>query len=281
LEWSKLKSIIILLLLLSNLFLLVLVGGRAQQRATALEEMKKSTISYLQKSGITLSEDMVPWEKSCQVFMTERNQAEEERIASFVLKEINGRSLGAAVEYSGVSGTVRFYQDGRFLILLREGQPIKDSTELTSYAAKYLNGLGLRVELYEVKQEGDRVRVSFLQTLEELPIFTCKIDMEYEEGSLVKIQGWRLLGEATVDHEEKGGLTAATLLFRFVEEMKKENIEYKEIRSITQGFVYSTGSLSSQAKLLPVWRIETDKGQRILNCTTGKFEALSTWMHEL
>ncbi|MDF2838599.1 MAG: hypothetical protein K0S60_302 [Evtepia sp.] len=96
-EWSKLKNIIILILLILNLFLLFLVGGRAQQRAEAQEEIKKSTIAYLLKNGIKVDEKIVPWDAQYDLQMADRDQEEEERLARMILKEVKERKVGPAV----------------------------------------------------------------------------------------------------------------------------------------------------------------------------------------
>lgn len=278
-EWSKLKNIIIIILLLLNLFLLLLVGGRAQQRAAAQEEMKKSTISFLQKNGIKVEEKIVPWDGQYELQMTERDQEEEARLARMILKEVKERKVGNAVEYSGERGTVCFYQDGRFSVHFNSEQG-ESFQNVETQAKSYLENLGLQVKTVAVYNDGTTKTVDLLQTLDESPIINCIIKMECQDGRLSCIAGWRLMGVPTVMTEQQHGLTASTLLTRFVEAVLKGDSRCTEILTITQGYLYSTGSLSAQAKLIPAWLIETDQGEVLLNCITGKVEPSSSWLNQ-
>lgn len=278
-EWSKLKNIIIIILLLLNLFLLLLVGGRAQQRSDAQEEMKKSTITFLQTNGIHLDEKIVPWDENCNLQMTERDLDQEERLARIFLNEVRERKVGPAVEYSGDNGMVRFYQDGRFSVHFASeyGEGFQN---IKTQIAKYFKQLGISVKLLEVNEQERNTTVLLLQTSDGYPVFNCEIEAQFQGAHLSSIQGWRLLGEPTTSTEQQHGLTASTLLTRFVETVLEKNIRCTEIRAITQGYLYSTGSLSARAKLIPAWLLETDQGEVLLNCMTGEVESSALWKHQ-
>jgi regulatory protein YycI of two-component signal transduction system YycFG len=279
LEWSKLKNIIIIILLLLNLFLLLLVGGRAQQRIAAQEETKKSTISFLKKNGIQVEENMVPWDSKCTLQTTERDRKEEERLANLFLEVVKERKIGSAVEYSSERGMVRFYQDGRFSVFFNPEQG-KQFQNIETQCVQYLEKLGLAVKLLETQQNGTSVKLSLIQKIEQYPVFNCEIEIECQDGRMISIQGWRIMGEPTPSADQQQGQTASTLLTHFMEAVMEGTIRCSEIRGITQGYLYSTGSLSSQEKLIPVWRIETDQGDVLLNCMTGKVETASVWLHQ-
>lgn len=270
-EWSKLKNIIILLLLLLNLFFLILVGERVQQRNVVEESMKQSTIELLNKNGILISKEMVPWDSTSKAYVTQRDRTEEERIAHLVLKEMKEQTQGLGVEYIGEQGLVQFYPDGRFLIRLHVDQE-DEVADQERYAVNYLRKLGLQVKPIAVQTDGTIVKITMYQTLDQLPIFTCKMEAEFQDGRLSTICGCRLMGQSEVSNELNQGLSASDLLVRFMGAVMDGEFRCTEIRSIEQGYLYSSGSLSSKAKLTPVWLFETDQGEQLLNCMTGERE---------
>lgn len=277
-ERARLKSIVIIVLLILNLCLLLLAGGRDRQEKLAQEELRLNTVAFLQKNGISVLENQIPWDELGCVQTTERSGEEERRLAEAMLGTIKDNATGIAVEYTGDRGTARFYLDGRFLLSLKEGSTDKVH-DPEHQAQKYLQKLGFEVVRVESKTEGDQTKLVFLQLAEGIPVFTCEIEVLYQNGELRRVQGWRLQGKVQKDNTNQKSLTTPTLLARFVTEIRKNGLSCSEIRAITQGYVYSTGALSSQSTLLPVWRMETDQTNLFLNCVTGKLESAEQWLH--
>lgn len=277
-ERSRLKNIVIIVLLILNLCLLLLAGGRNRQETLAQEELRQNTVAFLKKNGISVLENQIPWDEPGCVQTTERNAEEERRLAKATLGTIKDNASGIAVEYMGERGTARFYLDGRFLISLKEGSTDK-MHDPEHQAQKYLQKLGFEVVRVESKTEGDQTKLVFLQLAEGIPVFTCEIEVLYQNGELRCVQGWRLQGEVQKNNTNQKSLTTPTLLARFVSEIREKGLPCSEIKSITQGYVYSTGALSSQSTLLPVWRVETDQTNLLLNCVTGKLESAEHWLH--
>jgi len=273
-EWSKLKNIIILILLILNLCLLLLAGGRQRQCHVADDELRHSTVAFMEKKGIRVSEDIVPWEKPCFVQTSARDQQEEARLATAILGESQGNTVGIAMEYTGNAGSVRFYPDGRFSVLLSDGDR-DTASDMERDALKYMGKLGLDLKLTRANTEGGETRLKFMQLTKGHPVFTCEIEMLYQDGQLRSVKGWRLFGEVSQDTLNQEPMTAPTLLLRFIEAIRMENIPCSEILGITQGYVHSSTSLSAKSTLIPVWRIETDTHIFLLNCMTGKLESTS------
>lgn len=273
-QWSKLKNIIILVLLLLNLCLLFPAGGRQRQGHRADDELRHSTVVFLENKGIQVSEETVPWEEPCFVQTTERDQQAEARLATAILGENQGNTVGGAMQYTGVGGTVRFYPDGKVLVLLSESDG--DSTsDIERHALEYMANLGIHLVRTETSTPRGETNLNFLQMTKGSPVFTCKIEMRYQDGQLRSITGWRLFGEVRQEALNQEPLTAPTRLLRLVEAMRVDDITCAEIRSITQGYIHSTTSLSAKSTLIPVWRIETDTQSLLLNCMTGNLETIS------
>lgn len=277
-EWSKLKNIIILILLLLNVFLLFLEGGRAEQRHSTQLALQEQTVSVLNKAGLSLTKDLVPWEGGCQARITERDHDAEARIARVLLGEVQSSTVAIATEYRSERGVLRFYPDGRFSLSYAEkaGESTKNPER---HAIKTLKKMG--VEAISTKQEAqdESSRLRFVQMCDRVPVFSCEMEARYEGGRLVSLQGKRLLGNAQPDATQKEVLTTPTLLLRFLEMVQTEQLPCREIRAINWGYVYATGSLSTRASLIPVWLIETDTGSYLLNVLTGKREMPARWLY--
>lgn len=277
-ERSKLKNIVILLLFLLNLCLLLLAAGRHWQGKEAEEQLRQNTVLFLQKNGITVLEDQIPWDEPGSVQMTERSTQEERRLAEEILGSISDNSTGIASEYMGEKGSIRFYPDGRFYLSFQE-KSMDKVVDMEHSAQRYLKKFGFDVVKVASQTDGEQTKLVFLQLAEGSPVFTCKIEVLYKNDVLSQIQGWRLQGEVQPSKKQLESMTTPTLLVRFVSELKQSGFACSEIRTITQGYVYSTGGLSSQSKLMPVWRIETDQKTHLLNCVTGKLESSDQWLH--
>lgn len=72
--------------------------------------------------------------------------------------------------------------------------------------------------------------------------------------------------------EDAQRLPPATLLHSFLKEVQEKEQSCTEVYRITEGYVYSSDSLSAEAILSPVWQMDTDVGILTLNCVTGKIE---------
>ena len=190
--------------------------------------------------------------------------------------------MGIGEEYSGEAGWAQFYTDGRFAVEFTTGITTGISTHNPrEHSVRYLEQLGIKAQLYTVAEEGDSLSMTLLETVEDMPILSCKITMVYEGGQLRAISGWRLQGAAEVDEGGEPCLLPETMLLHLVQAVAKGDIPCDTIQSITPAYVYSTGSLSSRSRLLPVWVVETSQDYIILNCQTGQMDPKPIWMRDL
>ncbi len=277
-EWSKLKNIVILILLLLNIFLLFLAGGREEQRKSIALTLQENTVSVLNQAGLNLKRELVPWGGSCQAMITERDETEEARLARTILGEVQGSAVGIATEYRGERGSMRFYPDGRFSLSFTQQQG-ESTLNPERHATKLLKKMGVEVLVTKQETQEKKSTLRFVQMCEKLPVFSCEIEARYEDSRLVSLQGKRLLGNVKPDTTQMEVLTAPDMLLHFLEIVQTEGLSCQEIRAITWGYVYATGSLSTQASLIPVWLIETDAGSYLLNALTGKRETPSRWLY--
>lgn len=277
-EWSKLKNIIILLLVAVNLFLLLLTGGHRQQRRSTQEDLRQGSLSFVTTKGIALEEAVLPKTATPAVQTTERDPAQEARLAARALGEAESTGDTTMREYLGKRGSMRFYADGRFFLSLNE-EAEEEGHEVERHAISYLKSLGISAVLLDTQTEGQGQLVRVLQQLDGAPIFSCRIDLRYQDGLLRTVQGWHLMGDPKVDQSAKEPFDAPTLLLRFVEGLRQEGKSIQKINAITVGYGYSTASLSAKSDLIPLWRIETELETFYLNCMTGGLETSTLWIH--
>ncbi len=271
-ERTKLKNIVIVLLLLLNLCFLLLVGGQARHRTQVEEDTRDAALAFLAEQGIFLEKEAVPWELTLSPQVSERDPGGEAALAQAILGSCTAHQEGNVLEYVGESGAVRFYPYGRFAVTFdRYARSLEE--DLSAHARAYLEkNLGESTLAKTEEIEGGQ-RVTLWQTLDGAPVFTCEIRMKYQDKDLREISGWHLLGAPS---PYVGGIAvkdAVTLLVQFAAEVKEAGLPVTKIETITPGYLYSIGSLSSQTILLPVWRLETDAGPLLLSCSTGELEA--------
>ncbi|MBP1757949.1 MAG: hypothetical protein H6Q61_198 [Firmicutes bacterium] len=277
-EWSKLKNVIILLLLALNLFFLVLVGGQTYELSRAQTRMKEETLTLLEKQGILVEEDMVPWDETYEsiALSRERDREEERRLAEEILGGVTSQQLGSTTQYHGSLGTVQFYQSGQFSIQLDSGKvPLEGEAE--RHAVDYLKGVGIPAEVKAVSREEGTVTVELWQLWQGKPMFTCQIKMIYQDNALTKVQGLRLSGEEPMAGTAVGGLATETLLIRLMGALRDADAKGSwDIQRILPGYLHRTTGVSAQrVTLIPVWWMETVQGDcLVLNCLDGTLEEL-------
>lgn len=277
-EWSKLKTIIILLLLVVNLFLLALTGGHWQQRHQTEEELRRDAVDFVRSKGISLDAEAVPHDPTLSVQSTDRDLDAEEKIAERALNHVQLQTEQPMREYQGKRGSARFYADGRFLLTFSDGSG-EHTTEPEQHAVSYLKNLGIPVSFLDSSQKGNETLVRVLQQLDGVPIFTCRIDLSYQNGILSNVQGWRILGKPVPNPTEKEPFDTATLLLRFIEALQEDAVTPTELRRITMGYGYATANLSARSELIPLWCIESESQIYYLNCLTGELESSTIWLH--
>lgn len=268
---GKLKNFIIILLLLLNLFFLLFVvyqEGRSRQYEAAA---RADIIGALEKNGIAVAEDTVPWDQSPPPLMVTRDRDREAQLAKNLLGEVqveNGDYSGVVVVYQGQAGSLRFSRGGEFSLRLTQAQPVDGALE--AHAVSLLEKLDFQGVILASNDQG---RVTLCQTLNGYPVFTCQAEAVYENGFLLRLEGSRLAGAAEAYPNGDQSLKATTLLLRFLQGIQERELSCGKIDRITPGYLHTAG-LASYATLTPAWRLETDGGDYILNCATGE---LTVW----
>ena len=274
-EWPKLKNIIILILLIVNGFLLVLVGARREESArydrTALEQ----TVQVLEQGGIQVDIEAVTSAGGLVPMAVDRNLEREARLAQTLLGEpVQGENRGGGLYlYQGTLGELSLRAGGELSAEFERDRHWQTARP-EDHAAALLKQLGIEAVQTGFAEQGDETAVRFRQSWNGTAVFSCEVELVYQDGYLTALRG-SLLTAGTGTAETGTPLTLPTALMRFSEELSATGDVCSAVRSMEAGYWAFTQSLSGGARLAPVWLVSTDTSDYYLDCVTGTLTRLS------
>lgn len=270
-EWPRLKNIIILILLLANLFLLALVGVQEHGTAKYQEQALANTISVLDRNGIQVDLGGIPEKLELEVLTVERELEQETLLAEALLGECEMSDLGAGrYTYESDLGRAEFRSNGSFSVTLTAGAHLAGQDGEVSHALSLLEDAKLTAVGAEQTREGDKTSVTLFQSWENVPVYSCRLTLQYEEGALLSISGQRLMGTPRESAEKVELLDVPTALLRILNGINDLGDVCEMIRSMEPGYLLTT--TPDAASLIPVWQVTTDTGVYRLNAATGALE---------
>lgn len=267
-EWSKIKNIILLILVLANVFLLILVGMREGRGVRYEEDTRDAAVATLERSGIAVALEHLPKEMELTALTVNRDRSGEAEAAEAL--------LGGAVEtgetdvrprYTGPYGSMEFDMNGGFSAELEPGAWIAGEDEDYERASREaLEILGFQGELLSSRTVPSGMELVFRQEWEDAPLFSCQVTLTWSDGSLIRMEGQRLVGTATPSSEGEP-LSVANTLIRFLAGINEGGYVCSSIDGMEPGYVLS--SSARPAQLSPVWRITTDTGVYYVDAMSG------------
>lgn len=270
-EWPRLKNIIILILLLANLFLLALVGVQERGTAKYQEQALSNTISVLDRNGIQVDLGGIPEKLELEVLSVERETEQESLLAKALLGQCEMTDLGAGrYAYESELGRAEFRSNGSFSVTLAAGAHTAAQGEELNHALALLEDAELAVSGAELTREDDKATVALCQTWKNVPVYSCRVSLQYEKGTLTSISGQRLMGTPRESVEKGELLDVPTALLRILNGINDLGDVCEMILSMEPGYLLSAASDSAQ--LIPVWQVTTDTGVYRLNAATGVLE---------
>lgn len=270
-EWPRLKNIIILILLLANLFLLALVGVQERGTAKYQEQALANTISVLDRNGIQVDLGGIPEKLELDILSVERETEQEALLAEALLGQCEMSDLGAGrYAYESGQGRAEFRSNGSFSVTLTAGAYLSGQDGEMSHALSLLEDADLAVVGAELVQEGDKTAVTLCQTWKDVPVYSCRLTLQYEKGELMSISGQRLMGTPYESAEKSDLLDVPTALLRILNGINDLGDVCEMILSMEPGYLLTT--TSDAASLTPVWQVTTDTGVYRLNAATGVLE---------
>ena len=270
-EWSKLKNIIILILLLVNLFLLAMAGVQERNSARYQEQALADAVTVLERNGIRFTKENIPNQMKLKSMIVQRDRELETGLAEALLGECTVSDLGSGrYAYASTVGNAEFRSNGNFSIVFTDGVPIAEGVgDETTHALALAARIGLNGVVAEQIQE-DKTNVVLYQTWQEVPVYSCRITMQYQDGSLRSISGQRLMGEPQADNSAEELISVSTALLRAVNGINDLGDICSEIIELTPG--YQMTNPTEGTRIDPVWYVVTDTGAYQLNAITGVLE---------
>lgn len=274
-EWRKQQNLIILILLVVNGFLLVLVGSRWEESLSYERMALEQTVQVLERRGIEVDLDAVAGGAGLTPITVERDLDREAGLAQALLnEEVQGDNRGGGLYlYQGALGEVSIRSGGELSAELGpDGHWTTDRPE--RHAAELLKRLGVEARQVGITEADGQTRLRFQQSWKGTQVFSCELELVYQEGRLRSLSGALLMAEAGTA-ETGQVLTLPTALMRFSEEIAATGDVCSAIRSMQAGYRGTAQSLSGGVKLAPVWLVSTDTASYYLDCATGALTRLT------
>ena len=274
-EWRKLKNLIILILLVVNGFLLVLVGSRWEESIRYERTALDQTVEVLRRSGIDVDLDAVSDGAGLTPITVERDLDREAQLARTLLgEEVQGDNRGGGLYlYQGALGEVSIRSGGE---LSAEFEPDDywSAEHPERHAAALLKKLGVSAEPVGTAETDRQTSLRFRQSWNGTALFSCELELVYQEGRLCSLSGTLLMAEAGTA-EAGQVLTLPTALMRFSEEITSTGDVCSAIQSMEAGYRGTAQSLSGGIRLTPVWLVSTNTAGYYLDCVTGTLTRLA------
>lgn len=273
-EWSKLKNIILLMLVGVNVILLMLVGSQESRDHRYQEDTLEAAQAVLDKGGITFGLDKVPEDLSLPILTVSRDRDSEADVASALLGEVTLQGESEVrPRYAGDGGMAEFSMNGSFSISLNPGTWTRESGQNDEKASQAcLEATGFTGTLDSVSRSGSESVLTYCQSWEGSPLFSCSITLVWQGDDLVRVEGQRLAG--TVQSSSASTLLSTpTILVRFLAGINEGGYVCSRIDDMTGGYLASNNT-TRQVQLTPVWRFVTDTGTYFVNGVTGEFTPL-------
>ena len=269
-EWSKLKNIIILILLLVNLFLLAMAGVQERDSVQYQEQAVADALTVLERNGIKVAPETVPGQMSLSSMTVQRDRQQEQNLAEALLGQCSVSDLGGGrYSYASSLGSAEFRSNGNFSVSFSNGIPLAEGVgDETTHALAIAAKIGLSgtvAELIPSAEEG--TGVVLYQTWQEIPVYSCRITMQYRDGALWSVSGQRLMGEPQTAGSQEKLISIPTVLMRSLNGINDLGDICSEILSLTPG--YQMSNPAEGTRMEPVWYVVTDTGAYQLNAITG------------
>lgn len=269
-EWSKLKNIIILILLAANLFLLAMAGLQERDSVQYQEQAVVDALTVLQRNGIGVAPETVPEQMSLSSMTVQRDRELEGTLAQALLGDCTVSDLGGGrYSYESPIGSAEFRSNGNFGISFSGGIPLaEDAGGETAHALDIAAKIGLSGTVAEQVPSADGgTSVVLYQTWQDIPVYSCRLTLQYREGCLYSISGQRLMGQPQPTNSEEELISIPTVLMRCLNGINDLGDICSTITQLTPG--YQMSNPAEGTRMEPVWYIVTDTGAYQLNAITG------------
>jgi hypothetical protein len=135
-----------------------LVGYREALSSNYLANARTDAIGVLERSGISVKEEILPQDGSLTPLSMERDRAQEAKAAAALLGTADESEQGGVTVYTGEKGTARFSRSGEFSAVLNaNAYPLGDQT-VGEHALATLALLDFEGEIVSTQEAGTASR---------------------------------------------------------------------------------------------------------------------------
>lgn len=261
-NWGRVKTIFIILFLISDLFLLSILVRSEWKQGTISPEVVNSTVQVLANNGITLNPDAVPKKMSNVPYAEAENViAGYDEFAKKLLGEDAVNTQGDT--YENATGLVSFAGNS-FSFSSKQG-PLGESTgekDAELIAVEFLSGLGFNLKNSQshITQSENGYSITFINTINDMPIFNNSATIEISGKSVVKAFGiWFNLLDISGPESSLRSVTSVLI----------DSIPYFDLSSgevtisgLSLGYtIPESNTYHKSAVLFPVWEIRDNSGR--------------------
>jgi len=268
---SKLKNIVLMVLVVLNIFFLALVIRDGVTERTTRRRTIENLATILADNGIVLAAEL-PELAAPSLQRTSRDAYADATLSRAVLGDCEPIDAGgSATIYAGERGAATFNLRGEFLVEFFDGFALRGSETDTVKAVRSLLKK-MRVDATQptvtagAEQQGDET-ITAVCLYRSLPTYNCVITFEFERGLLVRIIGRRPSGVTEAARTTERGLP--TVMLGFLRHVMDTEIDVTKITDVSAGYSLNVGAFGT-GELVPVWRIDTDAGEFIIDAMTGE-----------
>lgn len=276
-ESAKLKNIILTILLLTNILLLALVIFQRVESRQYRQQALADAVDLLAQRGIELRTDALPdRDFPAPMTLTRDPDWELERFTDLLGEGTVFTQRGLVSLYTGPLGSAEVRDDGGFRVtFVADAYPLDQGDDVQTHARQLVERLGFPAQV--TQEEGHTVtavQVCSAPGSDSFPVFSCAVQVRYENNAAVAMSGARLVGRGTADSQSGEALSIATLLVRFRAGVIDSGDACTAILSAAQGYVLSA-DVNGTLHLTPVLRLETDTNLYTVNALTGELSRAS------
>jgi hypothetical protein len=267
LEWPKVKNIIILILLLVNAFLLLLVGGQQYHVRLYQRSALTQAAQVLEQNGIQVSQQVLDQADGTlpAALSADRDTDAEAALARALLGEdVSCSSQSGVYTYTSSAGSAVFRAGGSFSAELTGGE--SSGGDNAGHAIAFLQALDLECEFLFL--DGDGCTVTVRQLLDGVPLYSCQLELEYEDDRLFSLSG-TVMAAATAAADSDSSLDLPTALIRFMAAVRDSGDVCSSVTGLRPGY-RSAQSFGSVVQLTPVWLVSTNVSDYYLDGITGE-----------
>ena len=252
------------MLALLNAFLLLSLSTREGNARTARRTAQQELVTLFASDGMTLDPALIPEETPISAYALARDEALEQKAASFLLGDEPARTEqgGGLSAYRSAAGTAVFRDTGSFDVVLT--RPHADAASL---CADFCRKFSYSDPEWTLDGNGSGT-ASAHRVWEGAPVFNGTVTFTVERGTVTVVSGTLVPGNGMAAESEQEPLSAFAALTAFQQMRHASSSVVSTITEIRLCYELQS-TAASPILLVPAWQIVTDTASFYVNCISG------------